>query len=137
MLESSTVITTSLPTSSIILEMISPNSLSLEEMVAIFAISSALLIGFAVDLMYSTTFSTAFSIPFLMKIGFAPAITFRNPSFTNACANTIAVVVPSPDTVLVFADASYTSLLPIFSNSSGNTISFAMVTPSFVMSGAV
>jgi hypothetical protein len=39
-----------------------------------------------------------FSIPNLIEIGFAPAATFFNPSFTIAYAKTVAVVVPSPAT---------------------------------------
>jgi hypothetical protein len=39
---------------------------------------------------------TALSIPRFKSIGFDPAATFFNPAVTNACANTVAVVVPSP-----------------------------------------
>ena len=44
----------------------------------------------------STTLATALSIPRLISIGLAPAVTFFKPSATIACANTVAVVVPSP-----------------------------------------
>ena len=120
-----------------IFEIISPNSVSLDEIVAILAMSLAPLIACAVFLICSTTILTASSIPFLINTGFAPAVTLRNPSFTSACERIIAVVVPSPESVFVLEDASYTSLLPMFSNSSAKTISLAMVTPSFVISGAV
>ena len=42
----------------------------------------------------STAQSVAFFIPFLKIIGFAPAARFLIPSFTIACARTVAVVVP-------------------------------------------
>ena len=56
----------------------------------------------------ATTASTALSIPFLRSKGFAPAVTFFKPSFTIACANTVAVVVPSPARSLVFEATSFT-----------------------------
>ena len=84
----------------------------------------------------STAVSIAFCIPLLITIGFAPAATFFIPSLIIACARTVAVVVPSPATSLVFVDTSFTSCAPIFSNGSSNSISFAIVTPSFVISGA-
>ena len=68
-------------------------------------------------------------------IGFAPASRFFIPSLIIACANTVAVVVPSPATSFVLVATSFTSCAPIFSNASSNSISFAMVTPSFVISG--
>jgi hypothetical protein len=45
---------------------------------------------------YTTTADTALSIPRFKSIGFAPAATFFNPSYNDACARTVAVVVPSP-----------------------------------------
>ncbi len=75
-------------------------------------------------------------MPFLRIIGFAPAVTFFIPSRIRACARSVAVVVPSPATSFVFIETSLTSCAPIFSNASSSSISFAIVTPSFVMSGA-
>ena len=80
--------------------------------------------------------SVAFFIPFLKIIGFAPAARFLIPAFTIACASTVAVVVPSPATSFVLVATSLTSCAPIFSNASASSISFAMVTPSFVIRGA-
>jgi len=80
--------------------------------------------------------ATAFSIPRLRAIGLEPAATFRSPSRTNACAKTVAVVVPSPATSSVFLATSFTSSAPIFSHGSSSSISFAIETPSFVIVGA-
>ena len=55
-----------------------------------------------------TIASTALSIPRFKSIGLAPAATFFKPSFTIACANTVAVVVPSPAKSLVFEATSFT-----------------------------
>jgi hypothetical protein len=46
----------------------------------------------------ATTASTAFSMPRLICIGLAPAVTFLRPSVKIASASTVAVVVPSPAT---------------------------------------
>ena len=56
----------------------------------------------------STIASTALSIPLFKSIGLAPAATFFNPSFTIACASTVAVVVPSPAKSLVLEATSFT-----------------------------
>ena len=88
------------------------------------------------DLMVSTAVSTAFAIPFLRIIGFAPAAMFFIPSRMIACASRVAVVVPSPAASLVLVATSLTSCAPMFSKASSSSISFAMVTPSLVMSGA-
>jgi hypothetical protein len=84
----------------------------------------------------STTASTAFSMPRLRPIGFAPAATFFRPSRTMACASTVAVVVPSPATSSVEVAASRMSCAPWFSKTSSTSISRAIVTPSFVIVGA-
>ena len=76
------------------------------------------------------------SIPRFKSIGFAPAATFFNPSFTIACARTVAVVVPSPAKSLVLEATSLTICAPIFSKGSANSISFATETPSLVTVGA-
>ena len=83
-----------------------------------------------------TMASTALSIPRFKSIGFAPAATFLRPSFTIACARTVAVVVPSPARSLVLDATSFTICAPIFSRASSSSISFATVTPSFVTCGA-
>ena len=84
----------------------------------------------------STAVSTAFSMPPLSTIGFAPAATLRRPSRTIAHASTVAVVVPSPATSSVFLATSLTSSAPIFSYGSSRSISLAIETPSFVIVGA-
>ena len=68
--------------------------------------------------------------------GFAPAATFRRPCSTIAWASTVAVVVPSPATSLVFLATSLTSWAPMFSCGSSRSISLAIETPSFVIVGA-
>ena len=68
-------------------------------------------------------------------IGLAPAAKFFIPSLIIACASTVAVVVPSPATSFVLVATSLTTCAPMFSNGSSNSISFAIVTPSFVISG--
>ena len=60
---------------------------------------------------------------------------FFIPSFTRACASTVAVVVPSPAISFVLVATSFTSWAPMFSYRSSSSISFAMVTPSLVISG--
>ena len=87
-------------------------------------------------LISSTNLATAISIPFFKIIGLAPAATLRIPSSIIACANTVAVVVPSPATSFVLVATSLTSCAPIFSNGSANSISRAIVTPSLVIVGA-
>ena len=79
--------------------------------------------------------STAFSIPRFSSIGFAPATTFFAPSRKIACASTVAVVVPSPAMSDVLLATSRTICAPMFSSASFSSISFATVTPSFVIVG--
>ena len=100
------------------------------------AMSSLPEISFDCVLRFSTTCSTAFSMPRLSAIGLAPAATFFRPSRTMAWASTVAVVVPSPATSLVAVATSRTSCAPWFSKGSSTSISRAMVTPSFVIVGA-
>src|SRR6266404_5825523 len=83
-----------------------------------------------------TTASTAKSMPRLRSIGFMPAATALTPSRTMAWARMVAVVVPSPATVLVLLATSRTICAPMFSNLSESSISFATVTPSLVIRGA-
>src|SRR5271169_3286251 len=75
-------------------------------------------------------------MPRLRSIGFMPAATAFEPSFTIACARTVAVVVPSPAKSDDFDATSRTICAPIFSNLSSSSISLATVTPSLVMRGA-
>ena len=133
---SSTFTTPSLPTFSIASAITSPISRSREEMVATRAMSSLPLTSFDCDFRFSTTASTAFSMPRLSAIGLAPAETFFRPSRTIAWASTVAVVVPSPATSFVAVATSRTSCAPWFSKASSTSISRAIVTPSFVIVGA-
>ena len=135
-LDSSTVITPSLPTFSIASLMSEPMFSSPAEMEATCAIACLFSTGLEISLRPATASATAASMPRLMPIGFAPAATFFMPSWMIACASRVAVVVPSPATSLVLVATSLTSCAPMFSNGSSSSISFAMVTPSFVMRGA-
>ena len=83
-----------------------------------------------------TTASTAKSMPRLRSIGFIPAATALTPSRTMAWARRVAVVVPSPASVLVLLATSRTICAPMFSNLSLSSISLATVTPSLVIRGA-
>src|SRR5438876_6187510 len=74
-------------------------------------------------------------MPRLSPIGLAPAATFFEPSRTIDCASTVAVVVPSPAMSDVLLATSRTIRDPRFSMGSGTSISFATVTPSFVIVG--
>ena len=112
---SSTVMTPSLPTLSIASAIFSPIVTSAAEMEAVAAICSLVSTSFAILPSSSATAETAFSIPRLSAIGFEPAATLRSPSRTSACANTVAVVVPSPATSSVFFATSLTNSAPIFS----------------------
>src|SRR6266508_833643 len=134
---SSTVITPSLPTFFMASARNRPISASpLAEMVPTWAISSFDVTFFEFFFRSSTTASTARSMPRLRSIGFIPAATAFEPSFTIACARTVAVVVPSPAKSDDFEATSRTICAPIFSNLSSSSISLATVTPSLVMRGA-
>ena len=135
-LDSSIVITPSPVTFSIASATSWPTFSSPEETVATLAICSLPLTFWLISRIASTAASVAFFIPLRRTIGFAPAARFFIPSCTIACASTVAVVVPSPATSFVFAATSLISCAPMFSNASASSISFAMVTPSFVISGA-
>ena len=134
--DSSIVITPSLETFSIACEISSPTSGFPADILATLAISSFPLTGTLISFKASTAAFTALSIPLLIAIGSPPAATFFTPSLIMLWARTIAVVVPSPATSFVFIEASFAIWTPIFSNGSSNSISFAIVTPSFVISGA-
>jgi len=135
-LPSSMVITPSVETFSIASAISLPTFSSAEEMVATLAISSVPLTTLELSLMTLTAVSTAFAIPLRSTIGFAPAAMFFAPSWMIACARTVAVVVPSPAASFVLVATSRTSCAPMFSNGSSSSMSFAMVTPSLVTSGA-
>ena len=92
--------------------------------------------GLERDLSSATTAVTALSMPRFKSIGFMPAATAFKPSFTMACARTVAVVVPSPAASLALEATSFTICAPMFSNLSSNSISRATDTPSLVMVGA-
>src|SRR5215469_7284055 len=134
-LDSSTVITPSLPTFSIASAIKSPISWSLAEIDATCAILSLVSTFFLNDSISATAISTAFSMPCLICSGLLPAVTLRKPSRMIACASTVAVVVPSPAMSLVLEATSLTSWAPMFSKASGSSISLAMVTPSLVIVG--
>ena len=134
---SSTLTTPSLPTLSIASAMMLPISSSAAEIAATRAICS--LPPTSLDCFsrrFSTTWSTAFSMPLRSPSGLAPAATFLRPWRTIVCASRVAVVVPSPATSLVAVATSRTSWAPWFSKTSSTSISRAMVTPSLVMVGA-
>ena len=128
--------TPSLPTLSIASAMSSPIEVSAAEIEAVAAIWSLVSTSLAVFSSCCETASTAFSMPRLSAIGFAPAATLRRPSRTSAWASTVAVVVPSPAMSSVFLATSLTSSAPIFSHGSSSSISLAIDTPSLVMVGA-
>src|SRR5262249_38779333 len=134
---SSTVITPSLPTFFMASARKRPISASpLAEMVPTWAISSFEVTFLEFFLRSSTMASTARSTPRLRSIGFMPAATALEPSFTIAAASTVAVVVPSPAMSEVLDATSRTIWAPMFSNLSSSSISFATVTPSLVTRGA-
>ncbi len=84
MLDSSTVMTPSLPTLSIASAMISPIWGSAAEIDAVAAICSLVSTSLAIASSSSQTAAVAFSMPRLRAIGFAPAATLRRPSRTSA-----------------------------------------------------
>ena len=137
LLDSSTVMTPSLPTFFMASAILAPISLSpLAEMVPTWATSS-LEVTF-LDLVFSsaTTAATAMSTPRFRSIGLEPAATDLAPSRMMACASTVAVVVPSPAMSEVLEATSFSICAPMFSNLSSSSISLATVTPSLVMRGA-
>src|SRR3954469_24381119 len=137
LLPSSTVITPSLPTLSIASAMILPMEASpLADTEPTCEISFDVVMFLDMVFSSSTMASTALSIPRFKSIGFMPAATNFMPSCTIACANTVAVVVPSPATSEVLEATSLTICAPMFSNLSCNSISLATDTPSLVTVGA-
>ncbi len=106
------------------------------EIVPTCAIAFGSLQGFDSFLSSSVAATTAWSMPRLRSIGFAPAATDFRPSRMMACANTVAVVVPSPASSEVLEATSFTICAPMFSNLSFSSISLATETPSLVTVGA-
>src|SRR5256714_5237965 len=135
-LDSSTVMTPSLPTLSIASAISSPTCLSCADSAATAAMSDLSSIGRAVASSSSETALTAASMPFFRAAGEAPAATLRRPSRTSAWASTVAVVVPSPAMSLVLVATSFTSWAPRVSYGASSSTSRAMVTPSLGMVGA-
>src|SRR5688572_3069765 len=136
-LDSSTVITPSLPTFSMASAIILPIASSpLAEMVPTWAISLCPLVGFDSFDSCSVTRATAASMPRLISIGLCPAATSFEPSRKIDWARTVAVVVPSPATSEVLLATSFTICAPMFSNLFSSSISLATVTPSLVTVGA-
>ena len=132
---SSTVMTPSLPTFSIASANSLPISASFAEMAAIRSRSSRPLTGVAIRLISATAASVARSMPRLISIGLAPAVTLRRPSVTIAWARMVAVVVPSPATSFVLVAACLSIWAPMFWNGFSSSISLATVTPSWVTVG--
>src|SRR4029077_1505951 len=87
------------------------------------------------DLNQAMAASVALSIPRRTIVGLALSVMLRSPSSKMALARTVAVVVPSPATSLVFVATSLMSLAPMCSNGSSSSISLLTVTPSLVTSG--
>ena len=112
-----------------------PNSGSSAEIVATWAFSSLVETGFESCFKNTITRSFAFSIPLRKAKGFAPAVTFFNPSPIIAWPSTVAVVVPSPAMSFALEATSFTISAPMFSILSSSSIFFAMVTPSLVIVG--
>ena len=134
-LDSSTVMTPSLPAASITSPMRSPMSGEAAEIAATCAIWSRVVTGVESLPIWSTMAREPASMPRFSAIGSAPAATFLRPSCTTAWPRTVAVVVPSPAMSLVLEAISLASCAPMFWNSSPSSISLAMVTPSLVMVG--
>src|SRR5438093_5840492 len=135
-LDSSTVMTPSLPTFSIASAIRLPMVLSLfEAIVATCAISFLSFVDLENPLRSVTTASTAASMPRLRPIGLAPAVTFLSPSRKMAWASTVAVVVPSPAMSEVLEATSFSIWAPMSSYGSFSSISLATVTPSLVIVG--
>ena len=109
------MITPSFPTFSIASAIVSPISESAAEIDATCAISSLPPIDFEKPAINSVTAFEASNIPLLTSIGLTPAETVFIPSLTIDWASTVAVVVPSPATSLVFDATSLANWAPIFS----------------------
>jgi hypothetical protein len=134
---SSTEITPSGPTFSTASATSSPIAASLcAEIAATCARSRRLCTGRDCARSPSTAMRVARSKPRLRSIALAPATTLRTPSAKIACANTVAVLVPSPTLSPVRSAASRSMRAPRFSSGSLSSTSLAMVTPSLQTIGA-
>ncbi|CAM3388814.1 hypothetical protein SARU107417_08175 [Salinibacter ruber] len=134
---SSTVITPSCPTRSNASAMRSPIASSLlAEIVATCEMRSLPSTGSLWLRRCVTTSSAAAVMPRFTSIGLAPDVTLFMPALMTDWASTVAVVVPSPASSLVFDAASFSTWAPMLGRRSSNSISFATVTPSFVIVGA-
>jgi hypothetical protein len=135
-LDSSTVITPSLPTFSIASATSSPMLGSLwAEMVAIWAFSSRLFTGRESTFSASTHTRAPRSSPFFRSTALAPATTLRTPSAKMAWARRVEVLVPSPTASPVRSAAWRIIWTPMFSTRSFSSISLAIVTPSLQTTG--
>ena len=108
-MDSSTVMTPSLPTFSIASAMVSPMASSWAERLATWLMRSRVSTVWDIPRSSSTTAETACSMPRLMAIGLLPAVTFLKPSLMRLWARTMEVVVPSPAASLVLVAASLRS----------------------------
>ena len=115
--------------------MVPMESSEFAEMVATWAISLLDEVGLEILRNSSIAAATALSIPRFKSIGFIPAATYFMPSRTTDCANTVAVVVPSPALSAVREATSFTICAPMFWNLSFNSTSLATDTPSLVTVG--
>ena len=114
--------------------MIVPMSASLlAEIEPTCAISLRVLQGLEILSSSATAAVTARSIPRLRSIGLWPETTNFIPSLTIDCANTVAVVVPSPALSAVRLATSLSICAPMFCSLSSSSISLATVTPSLVI----
>ena len=111
-------------------------SSSLAAIVATWRSSSGLETGRARRRSSADSASVACSIPRRRSTGLAPASSASMPSRTIAWASSVAVVVPSPVSSLVWLATSRTSWAPMFSYWLVSSISRAIVTPSLVIVGA-
>lgn len=99
-------------------------------------ISAEPLTGRALALSLPTRNSHVLSMPRLMLMGLAPAVTFCRPKRMSSRASTEAVVVPSPALSLVRPATSLMSWAPAFSMGSSSSMARAMDTPSLMTWGS-
>ena len=110
------MIVPSLPTFSIVSEIIFPISVSpFAEIVPILFRSSLFLIGKAYFFKSFIILLHANYIPFLTKATFNPYSILTIPSLNIDLAKTIEVVVPSPTSSFVWCATSYNNFAPMFS----------------------
>mmetsp|Transcript_46071 Transcript_46071/g.73775 ORF Transcript_46071/g.73775 Transcript_46071/m.73775 type:complete len:344 (-) Transcript_46071:256-1287(-) len=128
--------TPSAPTFSMASAIMAPiSSLLPAEMDATALMSELPLMGLASSSSLSVRKRRVLSMPFLMEMGLAPAVTDCRPRRIISRASTDAVVVPSPAESLVRPATSLMSCAPAFSTGSGSVMARAMVTPSLITWG--